>query len=190
MLLDADNTKSAAMNEKYVVPGESYQRRHIIAHNAPINHLTYTHSGLFIVSQATDGFIRVWSALSGRHEFIHMTTSNRSRINRFALSLNDQFIYAPNLRSVDVYERSTGRLRYQLKEHFERVNVCVCNELTGDVYSGGDDHSIVIYEPAMPRRVEPQRVNDDAAVGEKRSRDDDDDFYDEPDTRRDWHVDR
>lgn len=188
MLLDADNTKSAAMNEKYVIPGESYHRRHIIAHSAPISHLTYTHSGLFIISQATDGYIRIWSAQTGRHEFIHLATNNRSRINRFALSVNDQFIYAPDARTVDVYEMNNGRRRYQLNGHFERVNVCVCNEMTGDVYSGGDDHSILIWEPEMQRKCREEQSNDD--VGEKRSRDDNnDDAGDGGGTRREWKDD-
>jgi DNA excision repair protein ERCC-8 len=50
---------------------------------------------------------------------------------------------------LQVFDISSGRLVTQLRQgHFESINCCVFNPLQEELYSGGNDCSIMAWSPA------------------------------------------
>lgn len=87
-----------------------------------------------------------------------------ARINRFAVSCNGASLYFPNGLSVSEYDLASGRVKQQLRGHFERVVCCATNAATQDVYSAGVDRQILVWTAADDERAADDDTEEERAT--------------------------
>lgn len=103
MILDQLNNINPKINTKYISQSDMNSRRDVHSHDGPINHLSYSRDGLFILSAGGDRRIRLWDAASGKNTMINYAgITVRHRINRFATSSCGEYLFVPNQMQVKI----------------------------------------------------------------------------------------
>lgn len=119
------------------------------SHDGGITGLAATPDGLFWLSAGNDDRVRLWSSESNCHELVHYSdTYNRANKPRQLAVSGDGFaLYHPSGSSVQIFEVTTGRLIKLLSGgHFDSINGCVWNEVYEELYTGSNDHTIVVWQ--------------------------------------------
>lgn len=121
------------------------------AHTSAVTGLCFSNDGRFLFSTGRDNKIRCWNMQNGHHSFIHYpNVSSRSKTTVYmAISSDDQFLYHPNGRNIHVYNSASGELLKTFSGHFDRVNCCLFHPFNCQLFSGSNDHCILIWEPLL-----------------------------------------
>ncbi|TPX33986.1 hypothetical protein SmJEL517_g03207 [Synchytrium microbalum] len=127
----------------------------VIAHDGLVNGLCFTSNGKHLISTAHDERIRLWDVSTGRNT---LTNYGPNLHNRAAIETcpvvtpinmcHPPLIYHPSdHRQVLVFDMMTGALVKRLRGHFGRVNCVELRSEFQELYSGGNDHEILIWAP-------------------------------------------
>lgn len=128
-----------------------------VSHSAPINSLTYTPDGLFLLSSAHDNTIRRWNAQTYTNTLINFGPhlQNSSFAPLFPAATNQHIIYPNETREIFVFELATGALCATFRGHFGKVSCVTIRDREyerGWLVSGGYDRNCLLWEwPGMPR---------------------------------------
>ncbi|XP_072043883.1 DNA excision repair protein ERCC-8-like [Amphiura filiformis] len=128
------------------------------AHNGHVNGLSFTEDGLHLVSFGTDDRLRLWETTSGKNTLINFgkCTNEGRKTLKLAVSIGSQpdAVFVPSVGDIAVYDLQNGELVYDLNGHYNAVNCCIYHPLYQELYSGGNDSNILIWEPEQMRIIE------------------------------------
>lgn len=124
------------------------------AHSGNVNGMSFTMDGLHLVTSGTDNRIRLWNIETGRNTLVNYgKIQNETRKGlQFAVSCwcKSDLIYIPDeYCNIQVYEMFTGRKIDTLRGHLQQVNCCVFHPDYQELYSGGNDRNVLIWEPEL-----------------------------------------
>lgn len=124
------------------------------AHSGNVNGMSFTMDGLHLVTSGTDNRIRLWNIETGRNTLVNYgKIQNETRKGlQFAVSCwcKSDLIYIPDeYCNIHVYEMFTGRKIDTLRGHLQQVNCCVFHPDYQELYSGGNDRNVLIWEPEL-----------------------------------------
>mmetsp|Transcript_22310 Transcript_22310/g.29179 ORF Transcript_22310/g.29179 Transcript_22310/m.29179 type:complete len:465 (-) Transcript_22310:122-1516(-) len=130
------------------------------AHSRPINAITFTPDGLFLLSSAMDGQLRCWNTTTGEHQLINYMGIKGTTKRQFKMATiscgraQDTMLFYPNgedgeVLLFDVHSRD-GKPRRVLQGHFDGVNCCQVRGDTLELVTGGKDGMLVLWEYYHP----------------------------------------
>uniref|UniRef100_T1JNL3 Uncharacterized protein n=1 Tax=Strigamia maritima TaxID=126957 RepID=T1JNL3_STRMM len=129
----------------------SASRKVSSAHNGRVNGLVFSHDGFYLYSYGTDNNLFAWNLSTGCKETVNFgKIENESRkAIKFDVTRNSNpsVIFVPCQGRICVYETQNGILINKLVGHFNSVNCCVVHPFTPEVYSGANDHNILVWTP-------------------------------------------
>ena len=134
------------------------------SHESGITGVVPTPDGLFWLSGGNDDKVRLWNATSHRHELVHYNdTFNRaSKPRQIAISDDGNAVFHPSGSAVQVFDVHSGSTLATLAGgHFEAVNCCAWNGVHEELYTGSNDHNIVVWAPKEAGIVDHGGVEDD-----------------------------
>lgn len=130
------------------------------AHNGHVNGLTFTEDGLHLVSFGTDDRLRLWDTLTGKNTLINFgkVHNDGRKTLKLAVSIGSQpdAVFVPSVGEISVYDLQNGELVYDLNGHYHHVNCCVFHPIYQELYSGGQDSNVLIWEPEVVRIIEDE----------------------------------
>jgi len=119
------------------------------SHSGCVNGLCFTRDGHYLVSLGTDDKARLWNMVTNKNENVNYgTIPNEIRkciqfdVTHYA---KPELIYIPSEGSILVYELLTGKQVKTLLGHYNLVNSCRFNVMNQELYSGGNDRSVLIW---------------------------------------------
>lgn len=136
------------------------------AHESGITGLVPTSDGLFWLSAGNDDRVRLWNASNFRHELVHYNdTFNRaSKPRQIVVSDDGNVLFHPSGSAVQVFDVHSGATLATLTGgHFEVVNCCAWNGVHEELYTGSNDHNIVVWAPKEAGRLDPGGEDDQDA---------------------------
>ncbi|KAG7667760.1 putative WD repeat-containing protein ATCSA-1 [Nannochloris sp. 'desiccata'] len=160
------NTSAAApLRPKPQAPGaQTSATIYAKSHENGITGVVPTSDGLFWLSAGNDDRVRLWNASSHRHELVHYNdTFNRaSKPRQIAVSDDGNAVFHPSGSAVQVFDVHSGSTLSTLTGgHFEAVNCCAWNGVHEELYTGSNDHNIVVWAPKESGAVDPGGGDDD-----------------------------
>ena len=133
------------------------------AHEGYVNGISFTKSGLEVISLGTDNQLRVWSMVTGLQKSVYFNRipTERSQHTEMAIANNSrpEFIFVPSQGKIFMLNTRTGVLVKTLLGHFNSVNCCVFREKEQELYSGGRDKTILVWS-ATPE-LDEETTNSD-----------------------------
>jgi DNA excision repair protein ERCC-8 len=134
------------------------------SHESGITGVVPTPDGLFWISAGNDDRVRLWNATSHRHELVHYNdTFNRaSKPRQIAVSDDGYALFHPSGSAVQAFDVQRGSTFATLAGgHFEAVNCTAWNGVHEELYTGSNDHNIVVWAPKEAGMVDPGGKEDD-----------------------------
>lgn len=134
------------------------------AHNGTVTGLSFTSDGQFLLSTGTDNRLKCWNSSSGVNTLVNFPeTKNFSKSStQMAISKNDMIVYHPNANMINAYHIHTGKLIGTLQGHYEKVNAVAFHPSKEELYSGANDHMILIFSPSEDENeIEEKLVAED-----------------------------
>jgi DNA excision repair protein ERCC-8 len=134
------------------------------SHESGITGVVPTPDGLFWLSAGNDDRVRLWNASTHHHELVHYNdTFNRaSKPRQITVSDDGTAVFHPSGSAVQVFDVHSGQTLATLAGgHFEAVNCCAWNGVHEELYSGSNDHNIVVWAPKEAGMVDPGGEEDD-----------------------------
>lgn len=58
-------------------------------------------------------------------------------------------LFHPSGSVIQGYDIHSGQQQFTLKAHMDAVNACCFNELSGELYTGGNDRQICTWHPLL-----------------------------------------
>jgi DNA excision repair protein ERCC-8 len=178
--LDLDNiSKSSA--EKMKGKADTSKK----AHCGSTNGLVFCDDGLHLISYG--GFeakLRRWDLTSGRNTktpFVKLQkrSSSSSSKNKICVKMSltpsfgrrDGTIFVPEGSNIAAIDVNTGKLHQRLRGHFHGVRCTVFNDRTHELYSGGGDRNILIWDsnPVGPYDEYLKLKGDDDEVSKRQN---------------------
>lgn len=125
---------------------------HVRSHDGGITGLIPSPDGLFLISAGNDDRIRLWDGKRRRHELIHYNnTYNRANKPRqLGISDDGEVLFHPSGSAVQVFHVTRGgdAVTTLTGGHFETINACCWNGVQEELYTAGNDHTIVVWDTA------------------------------------------
>jgi DNA excision repair protein ERCC-8 len=134
------------------------------SHESGITGVIPTPDGLFWLSAGNDDRVRLWNTATHRHELVHYNdTFNRaSNPRQIAVSDDGNALFHPSGSAVQVFDVHSGSTAATLAGgHFESVNCCLWNGVQEELYTGSNDHNIVVWAPKEAGMVDLGGEGDD-----------------------------
>lgn len=134
------------------------------AHHGHVTGVQYTTDGLFVVSCGSDNKLRMWDASSGKNTMV-----NYGKVKPippgvpclFGLSAYgggaDPVICMGLDTSLVLYEGETGAKLKVLRGHYGTVQSCIFHPFNLEIYSGGSDSNILIWNPRKKELFGPRQ---------------------------------
>ena len=142
-------SSTASLTSRYTSrPLNASASRDITSHSAAVCHVAFTPLSSLLLSLGTDSRLRLWNPFTCTNLLTHFSVNNRYRYARFDVSRGmggRERVWVgsgKDVREVEVKEGGAGR---KLAGHFHRVNVVCVNDKWDEVYSGGVDHSLLVW---------------------------------------------
>lgn len=129
--------------------GSNGDARQVYAHEGAITCIHATANALNYVTGGTDSRVRLWDSVQHHHQLVHYpATHNRAvRARQLCTSDDGRVLFHPSGSIVQVFDFLSGQLIKELKEgHYESINACVYNPVLQQLYTGGNDGSIVAWD--------------------------------------------
>ena len=134
------------------------------AHENGITGIVPTPDGLFWLSAGNDDRVRLWNASNHRHELVHYkdTFNRASKPRQIAISDDGHALFHSSGSAVQVFDVHSGTSLSTLTGgHFESVNCCAWNGVHEELYTGSNDHNIVVWAPKEAGTVDFCGEHDD-----------------------------
>lgn len=136
------------------------------AHTGDVNGLCFTDDGLFLLSFGTDDRLRLWDIASGKNTLINfgkvVNDSGKSVKIACSVGSNPSAAFIPSTNDVDVYDLQNGEMVYDLKGHYHNVNCCTFHPHLQELYTGGNDSNVLVWEPDLGRHLDADEEEKDA----------------------------
>ncbi|KAJ8040870.1 DNA excision repair protein ERCC-8 [Holothuria leucospilota] len=75
---------------------------------------------------------------------------------------NPSAAFIPSTNDVDVYDLQNGEMVYDLKGHYHNVNCCTFHPHLQELYTGGNDSNVLVWEPDLGRHLDADEEEKDA----------------------------
>ncbi|XP_071485001.1 DNA excision repair protein ERCC-8-like [Diadema antillarum] len=123
------------------------------AHSGHVNGLCFTENGLYLVSCGTDNRVRLWDATTGKNTLINYgkVTNDSRKCVKISVShgVQPDVAFVPNSSDILMFDLLSGEVDNTMKGHYNNVNCTTFHPLFQEVYSGGNDSNILIWEPDL-----------------------------------------
>ncbi|GAQ85546.1 putative WD-40 repeat family protein [Klebsormidium nitens] len=136
-------------------PGMASALDRTSAHDAPVTSLQGTPDGQYLFSTGADSRLRLWDIETGNNTLVNYRTT-RGKANRgtqIAVSPDSSHVYQPSGSVIQAFDVWSGEPHATLRGHFEGVNCCTFQAHDQEMYSGGNDRQILVWEPPAPAKV-------------------------------------
>lgn len=123
---------------------------YVKSHESGITGILPTPDGLYWLSAGNDDRVRLWNAVTFKHELVHYNeTFNRaSKPRQIAISDDGRVLFHPSGSAVQVFDVHSGHSVTTLSGgHFESVNCCAWSATQEELYTGSNDHHVVVWAP-------------------------------------------
>ena len=148
-----------------LAPGaQSASALYVKSHESGITGITSSPDGLYWISAGNDDRVRLWDAITYKNELVHYNeTFNRaSKPRQIATSDDGRVLFHPSGSAVQVFDVHSGHCVTTLGGgHFECVNCSVWNATQEELYTGSNDHHIVVWAPKELGKFDPGGGADD-----------------------------
>eukprot|EP01083_Nonionella_stella_P087841 244550_1 len=135
MVLDMHNNVDPHM--KYLSSKDAKRSQHVHSHSGAVNALRFTRNGSHLLSCGTDRRIRLWDIDTGKNTLINFEKLQVvSKKTTLTLTDDDQFVFVPNGRRIQMFSMRTGNSVKTFRGHFDDVNCCDLHPLRQELYSG------------------------------------------------------
>ncbi|TPX43583.1 hypothetical protein SeLEV6574_g04979 [Synchytrium endobioticum] len=127
----------------------------VTAHDGIVNGLCFTSDGMYLVSTGHDERVRLWDMTSGRNTLTNYGSHLINRVGQEVCPVvtpvnmcHPPLLYHPSdNRQILVFDMLTGELVKRLRGHFARVGCVALRSHHQELYSGGNDHEILVWTP-------------------------------------------
>ena len=146
-----NSASSTSLTARYTstTPWTTHSSRELSSHSASVSHVHFTPVSSLLLSLGTDSRLRLWNPFTCTNTLTHFShVVNRYRYARFDVSAGvggRERVWlgsGKDVREVGVREGGMGR---RLVGHFDRVTVVCVNDRWDEAYSGGVDHSMLVW---------------------------------------------
>ena len=123
------------------------------SHDGYVNGLAWTSDSLNIVTYGKDGKLRLWDTFTGENLKARFPTSRNSRKTRVPFCTWRNFVFLPVDSAVYVLDTQDHSVVKALKGHYNAVNCCTFDASALELYSGGNDRNVIVWDTASTRNL-------------------------------------
>ena len=129
-----------------------------IGNKGPLNSVSFSHDGKYVITGAEDSVVRLWERTSGR--MLRRFTSENGSIRYVAFSRDDKHIITANTDgTVRVWDTDTGIENVGSRIVTSRINVAVLSADEKYVLTSGQDSVVTLWDLQTATQIRQFQVN-------------------------------